>query len=72
MLLKNEILRKQDEIIIYGAGHIGQKIMAELEKNGMNIIEIWDTDNSKWDNRIGEYIVKKPEKNVQGGVKRSL
>ena len=72
LLLKNEILRKQDEIIIYGAGHIGQKIMAELEKNGMNIIEIWDTDNSKWDNRIGEYIVKKPEKKCAGWSKKII
>lgn len=62
LLLKNGILSKQDEIIIYGAGNIGQRTIAELEKNRMQIIEIWDTDRSKWERRLGSYMVKKPKK----------
>lgn len=62
LLLKNKILKKSDKVILYGAGNMGKKMIAVLEREGMQITEIWDTDKNKWGDQIGLYIIEKPKK----------
>lgn len=62
LLLKNKILKKSDKVILYGAGNMGKRMIAELEKEGMQITEVWDTDKNKWGEQIGLYAIEKPKK----------
>ena len=62
LLLKNRILMDSGKVILYGAGNIGKKMIAALEKEGVQIAEIWDTDKNKWGSQIGFYVIEKPKK----------
>lgn len=62
LLLRNKILDKSDKVILYGAGNMGKKMLAALEKEGLQISGIWDTDKNKWGNQIGVYSIEKPKK----------
>lgn len=55
-------VKKNDDIIIWGAGHYGQRLICRLLKDGINKFRIYDNDERKWGTVVfGMKVSKFPE-----------
>ena len=50
------------DVIVFGAGHIGETLLSMPLREGVNIVFVCDNDKDKWGMEIGHYTIECPNK----------